>query len=271
MLARTLFHGCNLAFRDEGSGEPIIFIQGVGLHGDGWLPQTSGLGTSFRTISFDNRGMAVSQPLGARLAIELMAADTLAVMDAAGIASAHLVGHSLGGCIAQQVALISPQRVKSLSLLCTSARGADATDPSLKMLWLGIRSRVGTRRMRRLAFLEMVLSPGYLASHDREQTALDLAPIFGHDLGDIPPVVMKQLTALKRFDTTARVAELASIPTLVLSAEHDIIFPPRCGRALAEAVPGSQFLEVAGAAHGVTIEHADLINRTLAQHIRRAV
>jgi len=155
MLASTLSQGCNLTFRDEGSGEPIIFIQGVGLHGDGWLPQTSRLNRSFRTISFDNRGMAASQPLGTRLTVELMASDTLAVMDAAGITSAHLVGHSLGGCIAQQTALISPQRVKSLSLLCTSTRGADATDLSLKMLWLGIRSRVGTRRMRRLAFIEM--------------------------------------------------------------------------------------------------------------------
>ena len=271
MLASTLSQGCNLTFRDEGSGEPIIFIQGVGLHGDGWLPQTSRLNRSFRTISFDNRGMAASQPLGTRLTVELMASDTLAVMDAAGITSAHLVGHSLGGCIAQQTALISPQRVKSLSLLCTSTRGADATDLSLKMLWLGIRSRVGTRRMRRLAFIEMVLSPGYLASHDREQTALDFAPIFGHDLGETPSVAMKQLSALNTFNATARVAELASIPTLVLSAQHDIIFPPRCGRALAEAIPGSRFVEVAGAAHGVTIEHADLINRTLAQHIQRAV
>jgi pimeloyl-ACP methyl ester carboxylesterase len=270
MSSDTHFLGCTFAFREQGSGEPIVFIQGVGLHGDGWQPQTRDLSRRFRTISFDNRGMGASQPLGAPLTAELMASDTLAIMDAAGMSSAHLVGHSLGGCIAQQVALDAPQRVKSLSLLCTSARGADATDLSWKMLRLGIRSRVGLRRMRRLAFLEMVLSPQYLNTHDREQTALDLAPIFGHDLADTPPVVMKQLTALKRFNTTSRVATLASIPTFVLSAQHDIIFPPRCGRALAEAIPGSQFVEVAGAAHGATIEHADLINQLLAKQIRQA-
>jgi pimeloyl-ACP methyl ester carboxylesterase len=145
------------------------------------------------------------------------------------------------------------------------------TGLSRKMLWLGIRTRVGTRRWRRLAFLQMVLSPDYLATHNRDQIALDLAPLFGHDLGDTPPVVMKQLAALKRFNATARLAELASIRTLVVSAQHDIIFPPRCGRALAEAIPGSYFLEVPFAAHGVTIEHADVINRALAEHSQRAI
>jgi pimeloyl-ACP methyl ester carboxylesterase len=88
--------------------------------------------------------MGASQPLGASLTVELMASDTLTVMDAAGISSAHLVRHSLGGCIAQQVALDAPQRVKSLSLLCTSTRGSEATNLSWKMLVLGIRSRCAT-------------------------------------------------------------------------------------------------------------------------------
>jgi pimeloyl-ACP methyl ester carboxylesterase len=65
-----------------------------------------------------------------------MASDTVAILEATGVASAHIVGHSLGGCIAQQVALTTPLRVKSLSLFCTSARGADATDLSWTMIWL---------------------------------------------------------------------------------------------------------------------------------------
>ncbi len=117
----------------------------------------------------------------------------------------------------------------------------------------------------------MVLSPGYLATHDRDQIAFDLAPLFGHDLGDTPPIVMKQLAALKRFNAAVRLTELASIPTLVVSAQHDIIFPPRFGRALAEAIPAAQFVEVASGAHGVTIEQADVINRALAEHLQRSM
>jgi pimeloyl-ACP methyl ester carboxylesterase len=204
MLSSTFVQGCTLAFRDQGSGEPVVSIRGAGPHGDGWLPQINDLRDNFRTISFDNRGMAASQPLGAPLTIERMASDTVAIMEAAGVASAHIVGHSLGGCIAQQVALTTPLRVKSLSLLCTSACGADATDLSWKMIWLGIRTRLGTRRMRRRAFLQMVLSENYLARCDCDQVALELAPMFGHDLAETPPVVLKQLNALKHFNATAR-------------------------------------------------------------------
>jgi hypothetical protein len=81
----------------------------------------------------------------------------------------------------------------------------------------------------------------YLASCDCDQVALELEPLFGHDLAETPPVVLKQLNALKHFNATARLRELVSIPTQVVSAERDIIFPPRCGRALAEAIPGARF------------------------------
>ena len=67
MLSSTFVQGYTLAFRDQGSGEPVVFIQGSGLHGNGWLPQINDLRDNFRTISFDNHGMAASQPLGAPL------------------------------------------------------------------------------------------------------------------------------------------------------------------------------------------------------------
>ncbi len=246
-----------------GQGDPVVFIQGVGLHGDGWLPQTAALSSRFRCLTFDNRGIGQSPLADAPITIEQMAADTLEIMNAAGFDAAHIVGHSMGGVIAQQIALTAPKRVRSLSLLCTSARGSDATRLSGKMIWLGLRSRVGSRRMRRYAFLEITMPADYLATQNRDALAERLAPIFGHDLADSPPIVMKQLSALKSFDVTARLAELTGIPTLVLSAKHDIIFPPACGRALAAGIPGARYVEVPEAAHGVTIQCPDLINAAL--------
>lgn len=84
--------GCSLSFGEQGSGDPVVFIQGVGLHGEGWRSQTGVLQRAYRCVSFDNRGMGASQPLTGQLTLEQMATDTLAVMNAAGIASAHLVG-----------------------------------------------------------------------------------------------------------------------------------------------------------------------------------
>jgi pimeloyl-ACP methyl ester carboxylesterase len=266
VIGTIQYNGCPLAYKVEGTGEPAVFIQGAGLHGDGWLPQTQALRDAFRCITFDNRGMGKSQPSGAAITVSQMAQDTLAVMDAAGIESAHLAGHSLGGAVALEIALTHPRRVRSLALLCTSARGSDATKPTFRMIWLGLRSRMGSRRMRSNAFLEIVMPMEYLAAQDRESLAERLQPLFGHALCDTPPVVMQQLSALRRFDATPRLGELAAIPTLVLSATEDIIFPPSCGKAIAMGIPSARYVEIPGTAHGVTIQSPETVNQLLLEH-----
>jgi pimeloyl-ACP methyl ester carboxylesterase len=260
--------GCRLAYAVRGDGPPVVFIQGTGLHGGGWQPQVNELAAQYRCLTFDNRGMAASQPPGAPITVEQMAEDTLALMDAEGWDSAHLVGHSLGGLIALHLALSARARVRSLSLLCTFARGRDATQLSWGMFWLGLRTYLGTRRMRRRAFTEMVLPPNLPA--DRDAWAERLAPLFGHDLADHPPVVMKQLAAIRAYDATPQLGKLAGLPTLVVGAGHDRIARPEVVRALAAGIPGSRLVEFPDAAHGVTIQCAGEINALLHEHLSRA-
>lgn len=263
----VIYQGCKFSYTVSGTGAPIVFIQGVGLHGEGWRPQTEALCRRFRCLTFDNRGMASSQPPAMQISVPQMAADTVAIMNAAGMSFAHIVGHSLGGCVAQQIGLSYPDRVKSLSLFCTSARGSDATRLTWKMAWLGARSRIGTRQMRRLAFLKFVMSAEYLRTHDPCKVVEQLAPIFGHDLGTTPPIVTQQLNALKGFDVSTQLDQLTAIPTLVVSASDDVIFAPCFGRALANRIPGAKFIELQNAAHGVTIERADEVNAAIIEHI----
>ncbi|MEO8131824.1 MAG: alpha/beta fold hydrolase, partial [Bryobacteraceae bacterium] len=240
---KSLLHkGCPLAYKTSGKGAPVVFIQGVGLHGDGWKPQVDELAAKYTCLSFDNRGMGRSQPMGAPITVEQMAEDTLALMDSLGWQSAHIAGHSLGGLVAQHLGLTARSRVRSLSLLCTVARGADATSLSPWMLAVGLRTRIGPRRARRMAFLQIVMPPEVLATADRDALAAELEASFGHDLADQPPVVMKQLSALRAYDATNRLRELSGIPTLVVSAKHDHIAPPDRGRALADGIPGSRFV-----------------------------
>src|SRR5688572_11911859 len=212
--------GCRLSFEARGSGPPVVFIQGVGLHGRGWTPQVDELQHAFRCLTFDNRGMGASQPVGSSVTVPRMAEDALEIMSELGWDSAHVVGHSLGGPVALEMALGSPERVRSLALLCTVARGRDATRLSGEILWLGLRSRIGTRPMRRRAFLRMVMPEAALQGVDANALAVGLEPIFGHDLADQPPIAMKQLGALRAFDATDRLARIAA-PTLVMSAAHD--------------------------------------------------
>jgi pimeloyl-ACP methyl ester carboxylesterase len=268
---RTLEHrGGTLAYRVAGDGPPALFIQGVSVHGDGWRPQVDVLSQTWRCLWFDNRGIGASDPQPRGLSIESMADDARALIEAQGWESAHVIGHSMGGSIAQALALDHRERVRSLSLLCTFARFREAFTATRRLLPLALRTRVGTKRMRRHAFLEMVMSPAALRDRDRDALARELEPLFGHDLADTPRAAMQQTAALARFDARPRLAELAGIPTLVVSGEHDPIAPPVLGRRLADAIPGARYEEIADASHGVTIHRPSQINDLLTTHWGRS-
>lgn len=266
-------NGCRLAFAVSGRGPAVLFIQGVGVQGDAWEPQTDALQSHFTCVWFDNRGMGQSRPAARPITVATMADDARAIMGAVGLASAHVVGHSLGGLVALEVAASTPSRVRSLSLLCTFPSGRTAAPLGARMMWLGLRSRVGTRRMRQRGFLELVLPPGALAGDDAEgelRISERLARLFGHDLADQPPIVSQQLRALRGADLTSRLPALAGIPTLVVTATHDPIAPPSAGRALSRDIPGARYVEIADASHGLPLTHVDRTNALLLQHLSEA-
>jgi pimeloyl-ACP methyl ester carboxylesterase len=262
---------CTLHYRVDGDAGPrLVLIQGVGLHGDGWGPQLAGLAHDHQVLTFDNRGMGRSQPLGGPLTGERMAADAVALLDHLGWAHAHVTGHSLGGLVAIHLGLAARTRVRSLALLCTVARGAVATRPSWPIVKVGAVSGLPSGRIRRRAFLALVLSARARRAGDPDRLAEELAPLFGHDLAVQPPVVGHQLRALRAYDARTRLAELAGVPTVVVNATEDPIAPPGFGRALAAGIPGARFVELADAAHGVTIERADDVNTLLREHVAAA-
>jgi pimeloyl-ACP methyl ester carboxylesterase len=269
----TTHRGCPLRWEVAGSGPPVVLIQGVGVGRRGWSPQTDALASRYACFTFDNRGWGDSRPACARLSIELMATDVLALMDALSWSDAHLVGHSLGGLVALQTALLARDRVKSLALLCTFGSGAVPTRMALPLLYAGARTRIGTRIMRRRAFLRLVLAPRELAGmtpRARDVMAERLGELFGRDLADQPDIVMEQLRCMRDVDLMPRLVELDGLPTLVASAEHDIIAPPSAGRALAAGLGGARYVEIDGVAHGMTVTAADRVNAMLLEHLADA-
>jgi pimeloyl-ACP methyl ester carboxylesterase len=259
--------GITLRHERSGSGPAVLMIQGVGVIGNGWRPQVEALSSRFTTITFDNRGMG-GTPRGAEpLTIERMAADALALMDAYRIDRFHVVGHSMGGVIAQELALTATPRIRSLSLLCTFANGRDATRLSPAGMLKAIRSRVGTRAMRRRGMLRLIMPDDYLRGSDMDQLAAELAGLFGHDLADQPPVAMAQLRATSRYNMAARLPALAALPALVVSGRHDPIAPPSTGRALAAAIGTARYVEIAQGSHALTIQCAAEVNALLLEHL----
>jgi len=254
----------------EGTGTPLVLVQGAGVIGEGWRPQIDALRASHAIVALDNRGIGGSTYRASALTIEDMAADVLAIADAEGFDRFHLAGHSIGGLIAQEIALRARPRMLGLALLCTFERGGQASRLTPAIIWKGLRTRIGTRAMRRQAFMELVMPGGYLAGVDREALASRLATLFGHDLADQPAIVMKQLGAASRFDASGRLEDLAGVPTLVLSARHDAIARPEYGRALAARIPGARYVEIADGGHAVTIQCAREVNALLAEHLALA-
>ena len=263
--------GCVLAYERRGSaGPPIVFIQGVGLHGDGWALQTADLRDAWSCLSFDHRGVAQSQPQAGPLSVERLAGDVLALMDTQGWSAAHLVGHSLGALVAIETAALAPDRVRSLALLCSVTRGRDATRVTVPIVRLGVAAAFGSARARRHAFLRLVLPPSARRGADLDALAASMAPHFGRDLAEQPRVVDAQLAALRRYDAGPRLSLLPRVPTLVVSAQHDPIAPPRFGRALAGAISGAAFVCIEDAAHGVTLQRASDVNALLRRHLAAA-
>ena len=252
-----------LAYEVAGTGEPVLLIQGVGAAGSAWKPQVEGLSFGCRMASFDNRGLRNSNPCRGPIRIEAMAEDAAALMDALGWESAHVVGHSMGGVIAQELALNHRRRVRSLALLCTFSRGRDAARVTPWVLWMSLRTRVGTRRLRRNAFLDMLLPRAVLAKADRGVLAREYGDLLGRDLADSPPVLMKQVRALAGHDASGRLAELAGVPTLVLSGDQDPIAKPAYGRDLARRIPGATFELFTETSHGLPIHRAWQTNERL--------
>ena len=270
MSSRLMTRGARVSYSRTGTGPAVLMIQGVGAIGNVWRPQIEALRDRFTVITFDNRGIGRSSIDDGALTIEAMADDALAILAAEGIDQYHVVGHSMGGLIAAQVALVSPRRVRSLALLCTFPEGRSGSRPTLAMMGTAIRTRIGTRRMRRHAFLELVISKDRLRHADRDQLAASLGELFDRDLADQPPIIMRQLRAMSRFDPMWRLRCLAGVRTLVVSGEDDRIALPQYGRTLATAIPGSTYIELPNAGHAVPIESPALINQLLMQHMTEA-
>lgn len=259
--------GTRLHYLVEGEGPPVLMVQGAGIIGEGWRPQIDALRSRFTVVAFDNRGTGRSSRPRGRLTIEDMALDALAIADGLRLDRFHLAGHSMGGLIAQQIALDAPGRILSLSCVCSFAHGRQAAAISVALLITAIRMRVGTRAMRRRAYTELVMPASYLAGVDRAALAERLKPLFGHDLASQPAFAMRQVRAMSRFDAGGRLAELSGIPTLVVSAAADRIARPEYGRELASRVPGARFIEIADAGHAVTIQRAEELNALLLDHL----
>ena len=260
----------NLHYEVEGQGPPVLFIQGVGVSGAGYAPQIEALAGTHTCVTFDNRGLGRSTGDVSALSVEQLAGDVVSLIAALDLGPVHLVGHSLGGVIAHCTALRAPQAVKSLALLCTFVGGQDLARPTARLIWGGMRSRVGTKGMRASGFARLVSPGAYVAERGLHATVAELERSFARPLWDAPGVSDKQLAALRAYDARDQLERLGELPTLVMSGRHDPIARPEFGRELARRIPGARFFEHEQASHALPIQQADVVNTMLLEHFAYA-
>jgi 3-oxoadipate enol-lactonase len=226
--------GTELYYERAGSGEPLLLIQGMSATHLAWGPEFRGrLEPSFETIAFDNRGMGRSGRAELPFEVADMAADTAALLDALEIESAHVVGISMGGTIAQELALSHPERIRTLTLGATFCGGPESilmAPEDLQMLGAAYASGDPVAVLR--AMWEINISPGFREDDSRFEAFREM----GSQLPAPRPVVMQQMRACASHDTSARLHEL-SMPTLVIHGTADRLIKIANGEAIARLIP----------------------------------
>jgi 3-oxoadipate enol-lactonase len=235
----------SLHWERTGSGPPVLLIMGLGLSGGAWWRTVPVLAKTLEVITFDNRGVGRSRALLHAYSTAVMADDAVSVLDAAGIGRAHVYGISLGGCVAQQVALRHPERVQSLVLGATHAGGPHARRPDPAVLDF-LRRRLNMDH-EEAAWTSVPFNYGERCRAEHpERIAEDVAYRLAHSFPT--HAYRAQMWAASTHDTYRRLDRIRA-PTLVVHGRDDMMIPVENGRMLAERIPGARLIELPDTGH----------------------
>ena len=234
-----------LYWESTGAGAPVLLVMGLGMNATGWWRTVPVLAERFRVLAFDNRGVGRSARPPGPYAMEQLAADAVAVLDAAGERSAHVYGISLGGMIAQEVALRHPDRVRGLALGATTPGGPNAVPASDETLAFFRRRGEMTAEEAVWASVPYNYGPRTRAEHG-ERIAQDIVQRLRYPIE--PEPYKAQLAAAMGHDTHARLGDIGA-PTIVVHGERDVMVPPGNGRLLADGIPGAELVTDSEAGH----------------------
>jgi pimeloyl-ACP methyl ester carboxylesterase len=234
-----------IAWERHGAGAPLLLIHGLGYARWGWEPVLPGLAERFDVVLFDNRGIGESDAPPGPYTVAEMAADAVRVLDEAGLERAHVVGTSLGGMVAQELALSSPGRVDRLVLACTTPGGPRAHPMPQQTVALIAEAATLEPAVALRRFVENALSPATVSTQPEV-----VERILGHRLGTAqsPACWAAQAAAGGAFDAYERLDALRA-PTLVQTGTEDVVVDPRNSELLAELLPAGRLETFPGTGH----------------------
>jgi 3-oxoadipate enol-lactonase len=233
--------GTRIYWDEVGQGDPVLLIMGLGWASNMWHRTRPALAARHRTVAFDNRGAGRSDTPPGPYPIALMAADAAAVLDAARVESAHIVGASMGGMIAQEFALQFPKRVRSLVLACTTPGGPQAVQAEPAALQMLFR-REGSPKERAEAAVPFIYDAATPRSRIEEDLEV-LSEYYPKSEG-----YAAQLQGILAWEAYSRLAQV-KVPTLVIHGANDRLVPVGNAELIASRVPESRLIKLPNAGH----------------------
>lgn len=252
-------------YESHGEGYPLVLIRGLGSNADHWYAQVPDLSRHYRVITFDNRGIARSIDPGAPFTIPDLAEDTIGLMNALGIEQAHVLGLSLGGMIAQEMAIRHPKRIKGLILVVTLCGGQHqilAEDAVREKL---MRMVVEGSADARIKAIEVFFAARTI--RERPQVLQAYAEVSMKYPAGVE-ILQRQYEAVARHDTYDRLDRIKA-PTLVLTGEEDVLIPPGNSAILAERIPGAELRVIPGGGHQIMIEQPHACNQAIVAFLQK--
>jgi 3-oxoadipate enol-lactonase len=256
--------GLRLHYLRRGEGEALLLIQGMsGTHLSWGEPFEAALaGAGLELITYDHRGVGHSTPVAQGFSITRLADDAAGLLDALGLDRVHVLGISMGGMVAQELAVRHPQRLRSLTLGCTYCGGPEgrlAGEEVASGLAQALMSGDQERALR--AGYEFNVSQAFAADTANYEPFRTMATALPVPVA----VIMLQLQAIQGHDTSARLPGL-EVPTLVIHGTEDRMLPFANGELIARLVPGARLERLEGVGHMFWWEQPEHSARLVAEH-----
>ena len=258
-------------YEEHGSGDPLLLIMGLAADSVAWMFQVPDFAKRYRTITFDNRGVGRSSKPAGPYTIHQMADDAAGLLDALRIPRAHVLGVSMGGMIAQELALRHPEKVRGLVLGCTYPEPDAEVERQREFgisqfggsVSAGGEMRIDVSMLDPMTFfqhlLPRVFNPGFI-----ERELPRLMEVFAGALqyGFSMEAILGQVAAVMGHRATDRLHQIES-PTLVITGDADLLVSPANSDILARSIPGAKLVKVPGGSHGFNFETPDVFNRAV--------
>ena len=263
-MPKININDCNIYYEIHGQGDPLVLIMGLRRNAEWWYCQLPVLAQHFQVIVFDNRGAGRSDKPVMEYSIRLFAEDTARLMDELGIKSARLLGYSMGGYIAQELALNYPDKIEKLILASTGCGGDRAVLMSPERLEkfqanAGLNPEEIIRKD-----MDIYFSKEFVEQHPEKVEEFIEISLRHHQPAD---AFFRQFDACLRHDTVNRLSRL-SVPTLILTGDRDPLVPPENSYVLKELIPHAELLVFPGGHHCAMIENADQFNLTVIEFFK---